>query len=77
MLYKTVQRGEGSLNEDGARLFSRDAQGTARGNGHNLQQEKSRKDVRKNYFILRMVQPWNRAQRSGGISILGDFQNLT
>jgi len=48
---------QGGCQEDGARLFS------VVSSGHKLKQRKFRLNMRKNFFPLRVTEPWNRLPR--------------
>jgi len=58
--YKYLQ---GGCQEDGARLFSVVPSDRTRGNGNNLKQRKLHLNTRKNFFTLRMTEPWPRLPR--------------
>jgi len=42
--------------------------GRTRDNGHKLKQRKFQLNMRKNFFTLRMTEPWNRLPRGAGES---------
>ena len=50
---------KGGSKEDGERLFSVVTDGRTRSNGLKLWWERSRLDIRKNYFTRRVVKHWN------------------
>ena len=56
-VYKYLQ---GGGQEDGARLFPVVPSDRTRGNGHKLEPRKLQLNPRKNFFPLRVPEPWNR-----------------
>jgi len=58
---------QGGRQEDGARLFSVVPSYRTRGSGHKMKQRKFQLNVRKNFFPLRVTEPWNRLPRGEAV----------
>jgi len=58
--YKYLKSG---CQENGVRLFPGVSSDRTRGNGHKLKKRKFQQNPRKNFFPLRVMEPWNRLPR--------------
>jgi len=58
--YKYLQ---GGCQEDGAKIFPVVPSDRTRGNGHKMRHRKFRLNMRRNFFPLRVTEPWNRLPR--------------
>ncbi|KAK4833090.1 hypothetical protein QYF61_027756 [Mycteria americana] len=62
-LIVALQYLKGAYKTDGDRLFSRACCNRTRGNGFKLKEGRFRLDIRKQFFTMNVVKPWNRLPR--------------
>jgi len=67
-LRASLQYLKGAYRKDGEGLFTRMCRDRTRGNGCKLKEGRFRLDVRKKFFIMRVVKHWNRLPREAVVA---------
>ena len=62
-LIAAFQYSKGAYKKDGDRLFSRACCDRTRGDGFKVKEGRFRLDIRKKFFMMRVVKHWNRLPR--------------
>jgi len=69
---------KGAYKKNGDRLFSRACCNRTRGNGFKLKESKSRLDIKKNFFMVKVLKHWHRLPREGDrCAIPGNMHSQT
>jgi len=62
-LHSAFQYQKGTYRKDGEGLFTRVCSDRTRGNGCKLKEDRFTLDIRKKFFVMRVVKHWNRLPR--------------
>ncbi|GAB0182505.1 hypothetical protein GRJ2_000715800 [Grus japonensis] len=75
-LIATFQYLKGAYEKDGERLFTKACIDRTRGNGFKLKEGRFRLDIRKEFFMMRVVKHWNRLPREVVDALLLETFNI-